>query len=468
MRKKRIKVFFRRVSTTSQSLEMQLAADKRYRDELDEDDYIEVNELGVSANKVKLMDRRKFVDVLDLIKKDEVETLYVYDRSRLTRNFYEYVQLVDLFIENNIDVIFTTESGHMPFSSNYLVEGFNGILVEEEGKGIARRTTDSHRKLPPKKFGFDVVKDAESGKKQYFVTKETQLGINHLFECANRISDTKDFMELLLEQSKLLKRKPFELIRTLTDSFYAGHEKIGKRYSKLSYVQPVISLKFFKQTQNSIEPYIKTFQENIEYRENESALTPICGKCKKKMIYRKSKLGETGQYTCSNKHQKISIEVQPYNQLILENARTYCRNLNRQEIKGQALELLNNLIDKFNRKVVSTTKEIENQELSLALMPLSNYESGEFMSGVNDLKTLKSRKKEMKENVLHCDNYKYELQNLLNCVLKGVDSVDLSVLLGIFVKDVFVHETTVAIDFYFNKYIDNQNLERMISNEGTT
>lgn len=90
----KLKVFLRRVSTENQSLEMQIAADKKYRDAFDEDEYIEVNELGVSANKVKLKDREKMLEVISIISQGKVDTLYVYDRSRLTRNFYEYLEMV--------------------------------------------------------------------------------------------------------------------------------------------------------------------------------------------------------------------------------------------------------------------------------------------------------------------------------------------------------------------------------------
>lgn len=248
--KDKLILFLRRVSTENQSLEMQVAADKKYRDVLDEDEYLEVNELGVSANKISLKDREKMVEVIRLIKQGEIAKVYVYDRSRLTRNFYEYLELVDLFIANNIEIIFTTtDASYSNFSSNYLVEGFNGILIEEEGKGIARRVADNNRKLPSRKFGFIVNK--KDNMKKYALVSEYKTQLINLFEKANQIKNTKEFIELITVFSGVFNKPPMKIVKILTDCFYAGYEKIGERYALLSYVEPVVTIEVFSEVQKS-------------------------------------------------------------------------------------------------------------------------------------------------------------------------------------------------------------------------
>lgn len=235
------------------------------------------------------------VGVIRLIEQGVIGRIYIYDRSRFTRNFYEYLELVDLFIVNNIEVIFTTtDSSYSTFSSNYLVEGFNGILIEEEGKGIARRTSDNNRKLPTKKFGYIVKK--ENNMKSYVLDSELQPLFKDLFTKASLIQNTKEFIELITFYDKEFnkKKKPIGIVKILTDPFYSGSEKIGNHYSPLFYVESVVSSELFSEVQKHIEPYVKRLEGKMNECSEENILTPYCASCKKKMIYRVSKVGESG------------------------------------------------------------------------------------------------------------------------------------------------------------------------------
>ncbi|MCT8139975.1 recombinase family protein [Anaerobacillus sp. CMMVII] len=290
----KLQVFFRRVSTENQSLEMQIEADKKFRDQLDDDEYIEVNELAISANKIKLKDREKLLEVIRLIENGEVSTVYVYDRSRLARNFYEYLQLVDLFITHDVEVVFTTtDASYSAFTSNYLVEGFNGILIEEEGKAIARRVAESHRKLPSKKFGLDTNK-SDDGKKNYTLQLHYKEPLLRLFETASEVSSATSFIELLSHFSRVLKKQPTDILRMLTDSFYTGHEQIGNRFSKLSYVEPLLTLELYKTVQVAIKPFIERLQNNLDERSGENVLHPYCDICNEKWFIENAMLVSLG------------------------------------------------------------------------------------------------------------------------------------------------------------------------------
>lgn len=462
----KLKVFLRRVSTENQSLEMQVAADKKYRDALDEDEYIEVNELGISANKVKLKDREKMLEVISIISQGKVDTLYVYDRSRLTRNFYEYLEMVDLFILHDVKVVFTTtDSSYSTFNSNYLIEGFNGILIEEEGKSIARRVADAHRKLPSRKFGYDTHKD-DQGKKSYTLQKEHKNNIFQLFEKARKIGDITGFIQLISTYSGLMKKQPTDIVRILTDPFYAGCEKISTYLNSLSYVEPVITKDIYLVVQEVIEPFVEKLQQNISGRSDENILLPKCGICKKLMKYRKDKIGESGIYTCSNKHKKICISVDDYNDMLLKSCKMVFENLNEEEIEKKAIQLINDLLENLGTKLEETNRKIEHIEVQIATMPSEKFLSMQYEK--DELKLLlesKQRRKELREQQLLCENYQNTVKYLVSKVkitdcLKNDEIMNLASLI---IKDCFVNESTLTVNLYFNEFLDSEQVERMVA-----
>ncbi|SES10319.1 recombinase family protein [Salipaludibacillus aurantiacus] len=459
----KVNVFLRRVSTDNQSLEMQLAADEQYRAKLAEDEYIELNELGVSANKVKLRDREQMVKLISLIERKEVNTIYVYDRSRLTRSFYEYLELVDLFVSNNVEVIFTsTDAGYFPFSYDFLIEGFNGVLIEEEGKGISRRVLDNHRKLPPKKFGYDVL--YEHGTKEYVAKPELRESIFALYQAAKKVEGHKDYAEFLLRQSKHLKKEVSDIARILADPFYTGSEIYGKRFSRLAYVEEIIGVDDFKEVQGIIKPYQRVLQENIEERTNENLLPPMCGICKKQMRYRKSKVGESGTYTCRGKgHSKVEVNVDSYNEMLIKYASLMINSLKTEQMDKKAGALVKRMIQKFSEQIIALDNKVKELEIQIAtgppdkIMNLINFE-GEL----NELSAAKVKRKQLRENKLLLENYELNIKQLTSKVQNQVNDTELFHLIPSVVKSCYIHHTTAELNFYYNDYLDTNKLKRMV------
>lgn len=461
---KKVDVFLRRISTGNQDLAMQIAADKKYRDVLDEDEYIELNEIGVSANKVKLKEREKMVELLSLINRDMVRTIYVYDRSRLTRNFYEYIELVDLFILNNVQVVFTSSDvTYPPFSSNYLIEGFNGILIEEEGKAIARRVSDVHRKLPAKKYGYDIIK--EDGKKSYSLKDEYKEKIINLFEDAKRIEDESDFIQLVFAYSAILKKQPSDIIRIVTDPFYAACEQIGSHLNSLSYVEAAISKELYSEVQQNIGGIVAKLQQNISDRGTENVLPPKCGKCKKKMVYRKNHVGESGNYTCSNKHKRVIVDVDTYNSTLLKTTSLVLANLNRKEIEKVAFKIIATVITNLESELSVLSKRIEQHEYSVATMPIDVllYQSN-LSSEVDKLSRMKGQRKALREQILSFENYELKIRYLIDKlkIQDYLQETELLNLVGLVIKECYVNDSTLSISLYFNEFLDTEQMERMI------
>lgn len=461
--KRKISIFLRRVSTEQQSLEMQIAADKKYRDVLDEDEYIEVNELGVSANKIKLKQREKMKNVINLINNGEVSSLYVYDRSRLTRNFYEYLELVELFIENDIQVIFTTSAlSYAPFSFNYLIEGISGILIEEEGQSIARRVSEAHRKLPAKKFGFQIEK--ENGLKSYVALPEQREKIIVLFEAVKEVSSVKDFIGIVLNHAKTFQKRTEDIIRILGDAFYAGCEQNGGKLYPLSYVEPIITQTLFEEVQSVIKPYVQVLQQDLNGRACENIFQPKCGICKNEMRYKKNNVGKSGSYTCSKKHKKNTIDVDVYNDMLLECISTSLSNLNEEMLEKVAVKLIKSVLLEQENELHTIDNKIEKLEFSIATLDTTQFQSllGK-QADFKELTEMKKQRKYKKELILYCENHQNNIKHLIdkvriNTMLKEEEVFSIASLI---LKDCFVWDGSLEFHLYFNEFLNSNNLERM-------
>ena len=89
-----LKVLYMRVSSENQSEEMQLNAAKRYLEQYNPDEVLILCDHGISATKLPLHKRPQLVKLLDLVREDKVDTLLVYQRDRLARDFYEYLTII--------------------------------------------------------------------------------------------------------------------------------------------------------------------------------------------------------------------------------------------------------------------------------------------------------------------------------------------------------------------------------------
>lgn len=145
-------VIYCRVSSASQNLELQLSAAKRYLESLglkeNEDFIIFLNDYDVSATKLKISKRPKLMELISLIKEGKVKTDVVYKRDRLARNFYEYVDIVNVFNKYEVEVVYTA-TNEAPFKNKLALEAFHGMFSQMEGQNISSRTSDARKQYPP-------------------------------------------------------------------------------------------------------------------------------------------------------------------------------------------------------------------------------------------------------------------------------------------------------------------------------
>ncbi|TMW71168.1 hypothetical protein FGB90_14495 [Alteribacter natronophilus] len=463
-KKHKLTVFLRRVSSEQQNLDMQIAADKKYREKLHEEDYVVLNEEGVSANKLSIPDREEMVKLIGMIKSNQVERLYVYDRTRLTRKFFEYLELIDMFREHNVKVTFTTEdAGYMPFNNDLLIEGFSAILIEEEGQGIARRSRDRHRKFPSRKYGFEVHKD-DNGHKSYTAKTEEKVKLQALFSEAQEVEGHRDYAELLINQASLLKKGAEDVARILFDPFYCGCEMYGEHFNRLSHVEQIVTIEDFQKAHEVIDSFQSVIRENLDARKDEVILKPKCGYCRDEMKYKRSKVGDSGIFSCSCKSQKVELGVDDYNRMLLHNAQLMVDSLQLGKIKNKAYKLIDKKSEHHENLIHEISKTIETLQYEIAaLSPEEALASrNRRNSALAKLMDAKDRRKDIRDELLLLENHKVNLQYIVKKVSNLVSKEEVVFMVSHLIKDCYMFHEVAEMDFYYNEFLDIQELERKI------
>lgn len=114
-------VVYARTSTKKQNLELQLDAAKPFVKGISEEHLLIIEEHGVPISSK----REGLQQLLDLIRQDQVETLIVFQRDRLTQNEDEYQDILRLIYSHGVKVILTSKSA-IPFNNDQK----DGMLFE--------------------------------------------------------------------------------------------------------------------------------------------------------------------------------------------------------------------------------------------------------------------------------------------------------------------------------------------------
>lgn len=176
-------IIYSRVSSAAQNLALQVELAKQYliRENIDLNDAEFINDHDVSATKLAMDERKGLKKLIALIKAKKVKKLIVYKRDRLARNFYEYAELAKLFIEYDVEVIFTA-SNEAPFMRSIVFESFHGMLGQMEGLNIKSRTDDARKQYPNNIIGYTRTK--QNNLVTYAAHPEKAEIITSLFEKA--------------------------------------------------------------------------------------------------------------------------------------------------------------------------------------------------------------------------------------------------------------------------------------------
>jgi DNA invertase Pin-like site-specific DNA recombinase len=131
-------VVYARTSTKKQNYELQLEAAKPFLKDIQEENLILiVDHCAPATSKPKGLQQ-----LLDLIKEDQVDTLIIFKRDRLTRSEDEYLDILKSIYANGIKVVLTAEDS-LPFNhdqkSGFLFESLIIKVINMEKTNMSIR-----------------------------------------------------------------------------------------------------------------------------------------------------------------------------------------------------------------------------------------------------------------------------------------------------------------------------------------
>ncbi|MGE8033766.1 recombinase family protein [Lysinibacillus sp. NPDC093692] len=234
MKEKNLIIVYSRVSSAAQNLELQEAAANRYLESMgysgEENFIIRLDDHDVSATKLKMAQRPSLMQLIRLIKEGKVKTIVAYKRDRLARNFYEFVDITKIFIEYDVEVIYTA-SNEPPFKKKLALEAFYGMFAQMEGQNISIRTADARKQYPSNIFGYKRI-TYETSKPRYIVNEDQKCLIESLVTDFSKVTNEEQFLDYLMIKRKGLK-DPDKIIKILTNPFYSGHYESKSHYQVL-------------------------------------------------------------------------------------------------------------------------------------------------------------------------------------------------------------------------------------------
>lgn len=390
-----------RVSTAGQDISKQITLAEVYltQNKIPVDSVIHFIDHNVSANKRTFLNRPELQKLLKQIKAGNVGVLLVQTRDRLARNFYEYVELVKILHQYKVKVIFT-DSGQPPFSDILAMEALYGIFPQFDGQTNARRTQQTRLRYPNALLGFHVK--GKKRDKHYVPNPDKAVELKSFFVSVMNCRSLEGLIEILIKHKNLFKTAD-KALSTLQNPFYAGHYKYQDEYVSLPHVEPIISLKDFLIIQDVYKKYEQELHNAIQRSSNNGIYIPICHICKQPMHFRSTKLGESGNYVCSKKHPKIQIEVNRFNQLILNHLQEMIQKIRADEIKKDVSKHLLQLEKQYKQNLAY----LQNQ------LNTTHREMTELI-GINQptaLKKLIAQETSIKKKMIYFDTLLQKINN---------------------------------------------------------
>lgn len=131
-------VVYARTASKKQNIDLQLKAAEPFLSGIhDENILIIADSVTPRSSQPKGLQK-----LLELIKSDQVDTLIVFHRDRLTRSFDEYLKMLKLIYEREIKVIFTARE-HVPFNhdqnTGLISESLFLLFIEMERTNMSKR-----------------------------------------------------------------------------------------------------------------------------------------------------------------------------------------------------------------------------------------------------------------------------------------------------------------------------------------
>jgi DNA invertase Pin-like site-specific DNA recombinase len=135
MQNNKITAVYVRTSSKNQNHELQLDAARPFLKGIEPESVSIFIDQGVSGSSQP----KELVKLIDLISKNRVATLVVYDRNRLNHSLDNYLLLVNLINIHKVEVIFTSSSEDNDKLGDIYREGISALLRKMERIMLSNR-----------------------------------------------------------------------------------------------------------------------------------------------------------------------------------------------------------------------------------------------------------------------------------------------------------------------------------------
>ncbi|MCA1010379.1 recombinase family protein [Halobacillus halophilus] len=463
MEKAKLHVFFRRVSTKGQDITIQEAADLYYREKLQSENIMIINENAISANKKSINERPEMQKLISLITKNKVSALYAFDRSRLFRDHYEGMEFNDLRLAYNVKLIYTsTGNGHIQASNDIFVEGLLNMFSDIEGKNIARRSEETRRRYPPQIMGYKKDKDT----KTYSKDPNKKEYIDQYFTALTYVNTIDELRAVVKEYQKNLNcSSELSLINMASNPFYAAYD-LEKGTNRLSHVDPYITLETFNQLQETKSELFKTYVKQVEQQKLQVAMyAPICGYCKKRLNYRHNKDSNQGFFTCSRKeHAKNKVKI-PFSELekVIDFAlQEIVHKLDYKLLSLHSVKSFKKIKDQTEAEISAINSKIK--ELTEEIVLSSRHYSEDWKNDhrYKKVNSLKMERRKLLEEITLKEEFlqnNKKLSGIVQSYLSDRSKVSSTLLYSLFINQVFIYEDEVDIEVFTFNYLRDLHTE---------
>ncbi|WRP06587.1 recombinase family protein [Rossellomorea aquimaris] len=141
MKNNKITAVYARTSSKKQNFVLQIEAASPYLKGIEPENLFYFVDEGVSGSSQPV----ELQKLLDLIRNDQIDTLVVYDRSRLTTSVETYLQLINLIDRHQVRVIFAA-TGHNYRLVDIYTEGLNVLMKKIEGINLSNRIKEGKKR----------------------------------------------------------------------------------------------------------------------------------------------------------------------------------------------------------------------------------------------------------------------------------------------------------------------------------
>jgi len=459
---------YKRTSSGGQDLELQTSSNAEYLNKIPSEEILTFTDFDVSATKLTMADRPALMRMIKLVKQGRINRIIVYERDRLARNVYEYIYIVKIFYEYEVEVIFTASDAPL-FSKDLFLETWYGLSAQFEGRRISTRLSDARKRNPSSMIGFDkrVIKH-ESGNSQRFYTPDPKIKdeLLNLFTEFEVVKSREQIFEVLMKYRGLLNRNEFRVIDILRTPFFTAHYKGPDGiYHKLSNVEPIIPLDLFKNVQVKLDEFEHGINHGISLAQKAAHISPTCGKCHNELKFKKGKIGETGTYYCS-KHKKSSISVMELHEAIIESLKFTFSKVKFDSIKKITQKAIDSNIQKNNKIFVETHSQLETQCIKFSQLHKPTDDSLSVNRLLKKIDHLKEQLTVTENQIASLRNLKEEIHTLIEIVtfkLTKLTEKEFFDLADLLIFSVQVHDDFVQFQYYFNDFFEEGNEQKNVA-----